>query len=58
MKTIYYLSDYNWLCGTIVGGGKKNHKIRDYHGNEFYVSKDKCNEYARNWFMNESRKLL
>lgn len=45
MKTIYYLSDYYWYRGTIVGGGKKNHKIRDdRYENEFYVSKDKCAE--------------
>lgn len=42
MKTIYYLSDYNWQRGEIVGGGKKNHKIRDGYGNEFYISKEKC----------------
>ena len=45
--SIYFLSDYNWECGTIVGGGTKNYKIHT-PANGFYsewtrsVAKDKC----------------
>ena len=44
---IYFLSDYNWERGTVVGGGAKNYKIHTpangWHGElTRSVARDKC----------------
>lgn len=46
-EIIYFLSDYNWEKGTIVGSGKKNYKIHTPNTGMHkewvrYVPKDKC----------------
>jgi len=46
-KTIYYLSEYNWLKGILVSEGKKNYKIHHpangfYLAHDKYVAKEKC----------------
>lgn len=47
-QEIWYLSDYNWERGIIVGGGKKNYKIQNWYKELYrndhikYVPKEKC----------------
>jgi hypothetical protein len=40
-RKIYFLSDYNWVQGTLVKENKKSFKIA-YNGQKINVPKEKC----------------